>query len=145
VLDPLPSGPVDPADFSPVVPFERSFDAQIGVDYDRIAPDEVVATFVVRAELLDSSGRLHGGVLTAVAEGTASMGTAAGVMKDGMAASGMSNDTTVVADVTEGRLTAVATRRAAAPDLWVWDVEITGDDGRTCSLSKVMIAVRAMR
>ena len=143
--DSLPSGPVDPADFSPVVPFERSFDAQIGVDYDRIAPDEVVATFVVRAELLDSGGRVHGGVLTAVAEGTASMGTAAGVMNDGMAASGMSNDTTVVADVTEGRLTAVATRRAAAPDLWVWDVEITGDDGRTCSLSKVMIAVRPMR
>jgi acyl-coenzyme A thioesterase PaaI-like protein len=83
---------VDPEDLSPVVPFERSFDAQIGVDYDRIAPSEVVATFVVRAELLDSSGRVHGGVLTAVAEGAASMGTAAGVIKDGMAASGMSND-----------------------------------------------------
>jgi len=136
---------MDPAGFSPVVQFERSFDAQIGVDYQRIEPHEVVATFVVRAELLDSGGRLHGGVLTAVAEGTASMGTAAGVMKDGMAASGMSNDTTVVADVTEGRLTAVAKRRAAAQDQWTWDVEITSDDGRTCSLSKVMIAVRPMR
>jgi acyl-coenzyme A thioesterase PaaI-like protein len=62
---------VDAADLSPVVPFERSFDAQIGVHYERIAPDEVVATFVVRAELLDRGGRLHGGVLTAVAEGTA--------------------------------------------------------------------------
>ena len=128
-----------------MVPFERSFDARIGVDYERIAPDEVVATFVVRADLLDGRGRLHGGVLTAVAEGAASMGTVAGVLKDGMAASGMSNDTTVVADVTEGRLTAVARRRSAAPDLWVWDVEITGDDGRACSLSKVMIAVRPMR
>jgi 1,4-dihydroxy-2-naphthoyl-CoA hydrolase len=144
-VDPLPSGPVDPADLSPVVPFGRSFDARIGVDYDRIAPDNVVATLVVRAELLDSGGRLHGGVLTAVAEGTASMGTAAGVMKDSMAAAGMSNDTTVVADVTEGRLTAVATRRAAAPDRWVWDVEITSDDGRICSQSLVTIAVRPMR
>jgi 1,4-dihydroxy-2-naphthoyl-CoA hydrolase len=127
------------------VPLERSFDAQIGLAYDRIEPDEVVATFAVRPVLLDRAGRLHGGVLTAVAEGTASMGTAAGVMKDGMVASGMSNDTTVVAAVTEGRLTAKARRRAAAPDLWVWDVEIADDDGCTCSLSKVMIAVRPMR
>ena len=133
---------MDPADFSPVVPFERSFDAQIGLAYDRIEPDEVVATVVVRPELLGRDGRLHGGVLTAVAEGTASMGTAAGVMKDGMVASGMSNDTTVVADVDEGRLTAVARRREATPDLWAWDVEIRDDDGRTCSLSKVLIAVR---
>ncbi len=134
-----------PGDFSTVVPFERSFDAQIGVVYERIEPHEVVATLVVRAELLDGHGRVHGGVLTAVAEGTASMGTAAGVLKDGMAASGMSNETTVVADVTDGRLTAVARRRAAADHLWAWDVEITDDDGHTCSLSKVMIAVRPTR
>ena len=76
------------------------FDAQIGRRHDRIAPDEVAATFVVRAESLDRGGRLRGGALTAVAEGTASMGTAPGVMKDGMAASGMSNDMTVVAGLT---------------------------------------------
>jgi 1,4-dihydroxy-2-naphthoyl-CoA hydrolase len=136
---------VDPADFSPVVPFERSFDAQIGLAYERIEPDEVVATLAVRPELLGDDGRLVGGVLTAVAEGTASLGTAAGVMQDGMVAAGMSNDTTVIAQVDEGRLTAVARRRAAAPDLWAWDVEIRADDGRTCSLSKVMIAVRPAR
>jgi hypothetical protein len=42
-------------------------------------------------------------------------------------------------------MTAVARRRAAAPDLWAWDVEICHEDGRTCSLSKVLIAVRPMR
>jgi 1,4-dihydroxy-2-naphthoyl-CoA hydrolase len=136
---------LDPADFSPAVAFERSFDAQIGLSYDRIEQDEVVATFEVRADLLDHSGRLHGGVLTAVAEGAASMGTAAGVMSEGMTASGMSNDTSIVADVDQGRMTAVARRRAAAPDLWAWDVEICHEDGRTCSLSKVLIAVRPMR
>ena len=103
-----------------------------------------MGTLEVRADLLDHGGRLHGGVLTAVAEGAASMGTAAGVMSEGMTASGMSNDTSIVADVGEGRMTAVARRRAAAPDLWAWDVEITDEDGRTCSLSKVLIAVRPM-
>jgi uncharacterized protein (TIGR00369 family) len=135
---------LDPAEFSPAVPFERSFDAQIGLSYDRIEPHEVVGTFEVRQDLLDRGGRLHGGVLTAVAEGTASMGTAAGVMGEGMTASGMSNDTSIVANVEGGRLTAVARRRSAAPDLWAWDVEITDEDGRTCSLSKVLIAVRPM-
>jgi 1,4-dihydroxy-2-naphthoyl-CoA hydrolase len=138
-------GPLDPAAFSPVVPFERSFDARLGLSYDRIEPHEVVGTLEVRPELLDHGGRLHGGVLTAVAEGTASMGTAAGVMGERMTAAGMSNDTSIVADVGEGRLTAVARRRAAAPDLWAWHVEITDADGRTCSLSKVLIAVRPMR
>jgi hypothetical protein len=57
----------------------------------------------------------------------------------------MSNDTSIVADAAAGRLTALARRRAAAPDVWAWDVEITDGDGRTCSLSKVMIAVRPMR
>jgi acyl-coenzyme A thioesterase PaaI-like protein len=76
-----------------------------------------VGTFDVRQDLLDRGGRLHGGVLTAVAEGTASMATAAGVMGKGMTASGMSNDSSIVANVDGGRLTAVARRRAAAPDL----------------------------
>jgi uncharacterized protein (TIGR00369 family) len=136
---------LDPADISPVVAFERSFDSQLGVSYDHIEPHEVVASFEVRPDLLDHGGRLHGGVLTAVAEGTASMGTFAGVMGEGLAASGMSNDTSIVADVDTGLLTAVARRRAAAPDVWAWDVEITHEDGRTCSLSKVLIAVRPMR
>jgi uncharacterized protein (TIGR00369 family) len=136
---------LDPAEISPVVPFERSFDAQIGLAYERIEPHEVVGSFEVRPDLLDHRGRLHGGVLTSVAEGTASMGTFSGVMGEGMTASGMSNDTSVVADVVTGRLTAVARRRAAAPDVWAWDVEISDGDGRTCSLSKVLIAVRPMR
>jgi uncharacterized protein (TIGR00369 family) len=136
---------MDPAEFSPVVPFERSFDAQIGLVYERVEPDEVVGRLAVRPELLDAGGRLHGGVLTAVAEGMASMGTAAGVLSEGMAASGMSNDTSLLADVTDGEVTALARRRAAAPDVWTWDVEITDAGGRTCSLSKVLIAVRPMR
>jgi 1,4-dihydroxy-2-naphthoyl-CoA hydrolase len=136
---------LDPAEFSPAVPFERSFDAQIGLAYERIEPQEVVGTVDVRPELLDRDGRLHGGVLTAIAEETASIGTAAGVMREGMVASGMSNDTSVLTDITDGRLTAVARRRAAAPDAWTWDVEITHEDGRICSLSKVLIAVRPMR
>jgi len=61
-----------------------------------------------------------------------------------MIASGLSNVTSVVADVREGRITAVARRRAAAPDLWRWDVEAKGQDGRTYALSKVLIAVRPM-
>jgi acyl-coenzyme A thioesterase PaaI-like protein len=73
------------------VPFERSFDAQIGLHYERIEAHEVVGSFDVRPELLDAAGRLHGGVLTTVAEGMASMGTAAGVLEAGTAASGMSN------------------------------------------------------
>jgi len=135
---------MEPRDPAPV-PFERSFDAQIGLTYERIEPREVVAALEVRPELLDRNGRLHGGVLTAIAEGSASMGTAAGVMPDGMAASGMSNNTSVLADVTAGRITVVARPRAAQPDLWIWDVEALDEQGRTCALSTVLVAVRPMQ
>lgn len=136
---------MEPRDFSPVVPFERSFDAQLGLAYERIEPDEVTASLEVRPELLNHNGRVHGGVFTAVAEGTASMGTMAGVLSEGMIASGMSNNTSVLADVTEGRITAVARRRAAQPDLWTWEVEARDEHGSTCALSVVLIAVRPVQ
>ena len=137
--------PVQPGEHASVIPFERSFDSQLGLTYDRIEPEEVLAHLEVRPDLLDRNGRLQGGVFMAAAEGTASMGTAAGVMPDGMIASGMANDTSVVGDLTEGRMTGLARRRASRPDLWTWDVEARDGDGRTCALSKVLIAVRPRR
>lgn len=127
------------------VPFEESFDALLGVVYEHVGPEEVRASFEVRPELLDRCGGVRGGVFTAVAEGTASMGTAVGVMADSMIASGMSNSTSVVADVDRGRIGVVARCRAALPDVWTWDVEARDEQGRTCALSDVLIAVRPMR
>lgn len=131
-----------PAGLEFAVPFERCLDGRMGVVYESDGVEEARATVCVHAGLLAPNGLLHGGVLAAMAEGLASSATAAAVVSQGMTASGMSNETRVLADVTGGTITATARRRAAHDDLWVWEVEARAD-GRTCALSTVAIAVRS--
>lgn len=137
---------MDLGGFDFAVPFEHSFDATLGLRYDHVRPDEVVASFEARPELLDRNGVVGLGVFTAVAEGTASMGTAFAVMPKGARTlSGLSNDTTLTGDVQEGLVTARATRRANTAETWTWDVECRDAQERVCSISKVLIAVPPLR
>ena len=122
------------------VPFERTFDAALGVVYEALAPMQVTGHFDVDLRHLDREGHVSLGTFTAVAEGAASLGTAAGVQP--LAASGMSNDTTVASPVSDGRVTFAARPRAAAPDLWTWDVEFFCAGGATLAISTVRVAVR---
>jgi 1,4-dihydroxy-2-naphthoyl-CoA hydrolase len=62
-----------------------------------------------------------------------------------MVAIGQANDTTFLRPIGEGHVNAAATPRHRGRTTWVWDVEITDDDGRTCALSRMTIAVRPQR
>lgn len=138
---------VDPIRWPTALPFEESFDAQIGFSYDSITPETVSGHFDVRPDLLDRAGGVALGVFTTVAEGAASIGTAWAVVPEGMAASGLSNDTTATGPgpVGSGRVSVQARRRSARADLWTWDVECRDEHGELCAVSKVLIAVRPMR
>lgn len=131
-------------DYTPPVPFEKGFDAAYGLDMD--AADGVVTARVpVRDELLAEHGAVHGGVLAALAEATASTGTWVVVAPKGFMAMGLSNDTTVVAPVREGVIHAEARPVARADDAWVWAVEARDDDGEVVAFSRITVAVRPMR
>ena len=78
----------------------------------------------------------------AIAESLASYGTAVAVIGDGKLAAGLSNQTSFLRPITEGTIEAVATRRHRGRTTWVWEVEISDDQGRLCVLSRVTIAVR---
>jgi uncharacterized protein (TIGR00369 family) len=137
-----------PVEFTPPVPFEEGFDSTYGLDMDveRAAAEGVVTARVpVREELLGENGTVHGGVLAALAEATASTGTWVAVMPEGLMAMGLSNDTTVTAPVSAGTIRAEARVVARGDDAWVWAVEATGDDGRTVAFSRITVAVRPMR
>jgi uncharacterized protein (TIGR00369 family) len=62
-----------------------------------------------------------------------------------MAAMGMSNNTTFLRSITAGTIHATARPRHRGRTTWVWDVDISGDDGRVCATSRVTIAVRQPR
>ena len=47
--------------------------------------------------------------------------------------------------ITDGHVNALATARHRGATTWIWDVELSDDEGRVCALSRMTIAVRQMR
>lgn len=121
------------------------FDRLMGLELLAVSPEEVRGEVAVRPEILQPFGLVHGGVYASMAETLASVGTAAVVMAEGMAAMGMSNNTTFLRSITAGTIHAAGRPRHRGRTTWVWDIDITDDAGRLCATSRVTIAVRAPR
>ena len=119
-----------------------AFDSLYGLELLECTGELVRGRIAVRDELKQQFGLVHGGVFAAVAETLASSGTAAVVVPEGNAAMGMSNSTSFLRPIVEGTLHARAARRHRGRTTWVWDVEVSDDDGRLCAMSRVTIAVR---
>ena len=63
-------------------------------------------------------------------------------MKDGKHAMGLSNQTSFLRPITEGTIRAAAHRKHRGRTTWVWEVEMSDDEGRLCVLTRMTIAVR---
>jgi uncharacterized protein (TIGR00369 family) len=124
--------------FEPDLGFDRLYGLEIGEIFDGLVRGRVP----VRDDLRQPGGLLHGGVYAAVAESLATNGTAAMVFQDGNTAMGLSNQTSFLRPVTQGAVSAVARARHRGRTTWVWEVELTDDDGRLCALTRVTVAVR---
>jgi 1,4-dihydroxy-2-naphthoyl-CoA hydrolase len=127
---------------APHFPPAGGFDALYGLDVIEVRDDLVLAQVAVRDELRQPFGLVHGGVLASISETLASLGTAVVVMPEGNAAMGLSNSTSFLRPIVEGTIHARATRRHRGRTTWIWDVEITDDQGRLCALTRMTIAVR---
>ena len=121
------------------------FDSLYGLQVVSATPDEIRAEVPVRDELKQPAGLVHGGVFASIAEAIASLGTFAGVHADGKVAMGLSNQTSFLRPLTEGTIHALARRRHSGRTTWVWEVDITDDDGRLCALVRMTVAVRDLR
>jgi 1,4-dihydroxy-2-naphthoyl-CoA hydrolase len=130
------------ASFEPVVPLDRSFDALYGLEVLEVSEDNVRAQVRVRDEIKQPMGLVHGGIYAAIAESITSTATALAVIPEGRMAQGMSNQTSFLRPITHGTIHAEARRRHRGRTTWVWEVEITDDEGRLCSLVRMTIAVR---
>jgi uncharacterized protein (TIGR00369 family) len=123
-------------------PAEHGFDALYGLVYTELSDGMVAGEVAVRDELKQQAGLVHGGVYASIAEALASLATAVAVMPDGKLAMGLSNETSFLRPITEGTIHAVARARHRGRTTWVWEVEISDDDGRLCALTRVTVAVR---
>jgi 1,4-dihydroxy-2-naphthoyl-CoA hydrolase len=127
---------------TPLGDFPVGFDRLYGLEIVSIDDEEVRARVAVRDELLQPAGLVHGGVFASMAESMASMATWLAVHEEGKSAMGQSNQTSFLRPLLSGTIHATARRRHRGRTTWVWEVDITDDDGRLCALVRMTVAVR---
>jgi 1,4-dihydroxy-2-naphthoyl-CoA hydrolase len=118
------------------------FDRLYGLEVTAVADDRMCGTVKVRDELKQPAGLIHGGVYAAIAESLATTGTSLAVFAGGKMAMGLSNQTSFLRPITQGTINAEARARHRGRTTWVWEVELTDDEGRLCVLSRITVAVR---
>ena len=125
------------------MPLERTFDALYGLEVIESSDELVRARVPVRDEIKQPMGLVHGGIYASIAESITSTATAMAVWPEGKAAQGMSNQTSFLRPIVQGTIHAEARRRHRGRTTWVWEVDVTDDDGRPCALVRITVAVRA--
>jgi 1,4-dihydroxy-2-naphthoyl-CoA hydrolase len=122
----------------------RGYDVFYGLELLELSDDEVRARVLVRDELKQPVGLVHGGVYASLAESITSLATAAVVVPEGNMATGLANSTNFLRPITEGAINALATRVHRGRTTWVWDVRMSDDADRTCAVTRMTIAVRPL-
>jgi uncharacterized protein (TIGR00369 family) len=130
------------AAFEPAVPVERTFDALYGLELLEVTDERVRAQVKVHDGVRQPMGLVHGGVFASMAESMTSMATAMAVLPEGRTAQGLSNQTSFVRPILDGTVHAEARRRHKGRTTWVWEVDVTDDEGRLCAMVRMTIAVR---
>lgn len=123
----------------------QGFDSLYGLEVTHISDELLRGRVAVTDAIKQPAGLVHGGVYAAIGESLASIGTALKVIPDGKMAMGLSNLTSFVRPITTGSVNAEARVRHRGRTTWVWEVEMSDDEGRLCVLARVTIAVRELR
>lgn len=120
------------------------FNGLVGLLVEESDERHARGSLAVRREVMQPWGLVHGGVFATIAESLASWATAMVVGPEGQAALGLANHTSFLRPVSEGTIHGLATRRHRGRTTWVWDVDMSDDEGRLCATSRVTIAVRPL-
>jgi 1,4-dihydroxy-2-naphthoyl-CoA hydrolase len=121
------------------------FAEEVGVEWIDLDPDNARARIRIEPRHLQPFGIVHGGVYASLAESLCSAATYGAVRDDGLLAVAQSNDTTFLRPISDGYANATARSRHRGRTTWVWDVDVTDDEGRLCALSRTTIALRPQR
>jgi 1,4-dihydroxy-2-naphthoyl-CoA hydrolase len=121
------------------------FAEEIGVEWIDLDPDNARARIKVEPRHLQPFGIVHGGVYASLAESLCSAATYEAVRENDEVALGMANSTTFLRPISSGHINAAARARQRGRTTWVWDVELSDDEGRVCALVRMTAAVRPRR
>jgi len=115
------------------------FDRLYGLELVELGDQRALARVTVHDQLRRPTGPVHGGVYAAIAEGLATIATERAV--DGKMAVALSTQTSLLRPITQGTIHAAALARHRGRTTWVWEVEITDDEGLLCAACRVTIAI----
>jgi len=121
---------------------QGGFNQLIGVETLDPNPDGAHARLAVGEHVLQPFGIVHGGAISTLAETLTSWATWEAVRDDGMLAFGQSSQASFLRPISGGHVNATAVARHRGRTTWVWDCEVTDDEGRLCALVRMTIAVR---
>jgi 1,4-dihydroxy-2-naphthoyl-CoA hydrolase len=116
--------------------------ALIGLEHISNDAERATARVPVAEGVQQIHGIVHGGVYSAIAESICSHATGEAVEPDGMIATGQANQATFLRPISEGYINAEARVRHRGRTTWVWDCELSDDEGRLCALVRMTIAIR---
>jgi 1,4-dihydroxy-2-naphthoyl-CoA hydrolase len=114
----------------------------LGIEVLDPGPDPARARLEVTPAVCQPFGVVHGGTFAALAETLCSLATYEAVKDEGMIALGQSNLATFVRPISAGFVAAEARPRHRGRTTWVWDCELSDDEGRLCALVRMTVAVR---
>lgn len=114
----------------------------IGLEHLEAGPELARARVEVTDGVRQVHGFVHGGAYAVIAESVCSRATGTAVAAEGMVAMGQANHATLIRPITSGHINAEATVRHRGRTTWVWDCELSDDEGRLCALVRMTVAVR---
>jgi len=127
----------------PELPGHDGLAEAIGLEIIECEPELARAIVPITDTIRQPIGLVHGGTYPVIAESLCSWATAVHVYEQGMMALGQSNSAVFLRPMSgEGHVNATARRLHGGRTTWVWETEMTDDDGRLCAVVRMMIAVR---
>ena len=118
---------------------DSAFMRLLGVRFEEMGPERVVASFETGSDHHQPWGLVHGGVFTAVIETVATTGAYHAVKDRGQLAVGVNNTTDFMRPHQEGRLHVVAEPLQQGKIQQLWQVVITREDGKTVARGQVRL------
>ena len=124
------------------LPLEHTMIGTLGIETEAADDGIVRGRMPVSDRILQPYGLVHGGAMLTLAETLASHGTWVAVKDEGNLALGQEINASLLRPISSGHVNGLATARRRGRSAWIWDVEITDDEGRLCALARATIAVR---
>lgn len=128
-----------------LIPSDETLDGTLGIEYGEMQGDVITGRMPVENRIRQPYGIVHGGAIMSLAESLVSAATAVAVGEQGMIAMGQELNVSFMRPISQGHVNATATVCRRGRSAWNWEVEITDDAGKLCSLIRATTAVRPAR